>query len=376
MAAERHLVTIAHSYVVAENRRLAHEMALAGRGRWRVTAIAPSSFRGDLRQIDLEPLDGEACEVIPLEVRRDRIPHLMSYRGLRGAFAGGADVVHCWEEPYVFAGAQIARRVRGVPARDGDLSEPAEGLPVAAVGVRAREHAPRRRMDCLRYTVAEASRRFPTMPRSRTRDSSRRGRRAVSSDPRPARRCGSASVDEDAPSSATSDGSRRRRRDRSVRGARSDGVAVARAVCRRRRPAGRARAVCRATRAACHIATDVQHSEVPHWLNAMTLLCAPSCTTTAWRSSSAGCSSRAWRAASRCWPATAAKCPSWSVTRDTSSRGDPDTWARALDRHLADPETRGLMSARHRARHHFAWPVVARRHLDFFDALLEARAQP
>jgi glycosyltransferase involved in cell wall biosynthesis len=64
------------------------------------------------------------------------------------------------------------------------------------------------------------------------------------------------------------------------------------------------------------------------------------------------------------------------VTRDTSSRGDPDTWARALDRHLADPETRGLMSARHRARHHFAWPVVARRHLDFFDALLEARAQP
>ena len=69
MAAERRLITIGHSYVVAENRRLAHEMALAGRGRWHVTAIAPSSYHADLRRMELEPMDGEASELVCLGVR-------------------------------------------------------------------------------------------------------------------------------------------------------------------------------------------------------------------------------------------------------------------------------------------------------------------
>ena len=36
------LVSIAHSYVVALNRRLAHELAKVGEGRWEVTAVAVS----------------------------------------------------------------------------------------------------------------------------------------------------------------------------------------------------------------------------------------------------------------------------------------------------------------------------------------------
>src|SRR5215467_3300219 len=109
VAAERTLITIGHSYVVAENRRLAHEMAIAGRGRWRVTAIAPTAYRGDLRRITLEPLTDEACALVPLDVRFDRAPHLMMYAGLRAALSSAADVVHCWEEPYVAAGAQVAK---------------------------------------------------------------------------------------------------------------------------------------------------------------------------------------------------------------------------------------------------------------------------
>ena len=46
----RRLLTIGHSYVVASNRRLAHEMALQGSGRWQVTAVAPARFRGDMRR--------------------------------------------------------------------------------------------------------------------------------------------------------------------------------------------------------------------------------------------------------------------------------------------------------------------------------------
>src|SRR6185503_3679324 len=109
LAAERRLITISHSYVVAENRRLAHEMALWSRGRWQVTAIAPRSYAGDLRRIDLEPIPGEAAQVVPLDMALDGRAHVMWYRGLRRAMRQGADVVHAWEEPYVLAGLQIAR---------------------------------------------------------------------------------------------------------------------------------------------------------------------------------------------------------------------------------------------------------------------------
>ena len=37
----KRLLTIGHSYVVATNRRLAHEMAIAGAGEWEVTCVAP-----------------------------------------------------------------------------------------------------------------------------------------------------------------------------------------------------------------------------------------------------------------------------------------------------------------------------------------------
>ena len=61
--AERRLLTIGHSYVVANNRRLAHEMAVQGNGRWSVTAVSPEHFRGDMREIALEPIAGEASVV-------------------------------------------------------------------------------------------------------------------------------------------------------------------------------------------------------------------------------------------------------------------------------------------------------------------------
>src|SRR5689334_4592283 len=49
----RKLVTVGHSYVVSLNRRLAHEMAIAGRGKWDVTCVAPEYFHGGN---DLAPL--------------------------------------------------------------------------------------------------------------------------------------------------------------------------------------------------------------------------------------------------------------------------------------------------------------------------------
>lgn len=53
---------------------------------------------------------------------------------------------------------------------------------------------------------------------------------------------------------------------------------------------------------------------------------------------------------------------------------DPAALAMALDALLADGSIRSHLSAAGiaRARERFAWPVVAREHLEFFDALLES----
>ena len=117
MTAPRRLLTIGHSYVVALNRRLAHEMARTGSGRWDVTAVAPRFMAGDLRPILLEPAPGEACRLEPVPAYLTRRVHLMAYgRRLKALLSGPWDLVHVWEEPYVFAGFQACRWARsGVP---------------------------------------------------------------------------------------------------------------------------------------------------------------------------------------------------------------------------------------------------------------------
>jgi glycosyltransferase involved in cell wall biosynthesis len=116
----RRLLTVAHSYVVALNRRLAEEMARAGTAAgWEVVAAAPEFVRGDLRPIRLEPGPGYGTDgngrgpsplrVEPVPFRLSRFPHLAAYgRRLARLMARGWDVVHCWEEPYIVAGAQAA----------------------------------------------------------------------------------------------------------------------------------------------------------------------------------------------------------------------------------------------------------------------------
>ena len=81
---------------------------------WEVTVGAPARLRGDLRDITLEPITGEAATVVPLPVWLGGHAHLRVYGlGLGALLRQRWDVVHCWEEPYVLAAAQIAR---GIPS--------------------------------------------------------------------------------------------------------------------------------------------------------------------------------------------------------------------------------------------------------------------
>ncbi len=110
MSAPRTLLTIGHSYCVRRNRELADALQSAGGDGWRVTVAAPDRFPGDLGPIVTERDASERAGLQTLPVLRAERIHLMRYgRGLRDLLARPWDVVHCWEEPYILAAAQIAR---------------------------------------------------------------------------------------------------------------------------------------------------------------------------------------------------------------------------------------------------------------------------
>jgi phosphatidylinositol alpha-1,6-mannosyltransferase len=104
------LVTVGHSYVVGLNRRLAHEMSAQANGEWEVTAVAPRYFHGsrDLRPVLAQPDQREPVRVEFIPAHLTRKVHAFYYgRGLRKLLEQ-ADLVHCWEEPFIVAGAQTA----------------------------------------------------------------------------------------------------------------------------------------------------------------------------------------------------------------------------------------------------------------------------
>jgi glycosyltransferase involved in cell wall biosynthesis len=110
MIRPRRLLTFGHSYVVSLNRRLAHEMARVDTWRWEVVAAAPTFMHGDLRPIPLESFPEEACRVEPVRAYLTKRPHIMAYgRGLRDLIRGNWDLIHCWEEPYILAATQVIR---------------------------------------------------------------------------------------------------------------------------------------------------------------------------------------------------------------------------------------------------------------------------
>jgi phosphatidyl-myo-inositol dimannoside synthase len=119
MSRRLRVLTIGHSYCVALNRALVREVA---RGPdFEVTVAAPSFFYGDLRPIVLEAEPpGSPLRVVPLDTKRSRFIHIFSYDGAKlGTLIreGQFDLVHAWEEPYVFAGYQIARALKNSSAR-------------------------------------------------------------------------------------------------------------------------------------------------------------------------------------------------------------------------------------------------------------------
>jgi len=374
----KRLLTISHSYVVAQNRRLAHEMARVGRGEWHVTAAAPARLRGDLRDIELEPIANEACAVIPLDVRFGSHPHLRMYgRQLHSLLRQPWDLIHCWEEPYVIAAAQIARLVQ----------RPARFVPATFQNIGKQYPLPVRVLERRVMARADAWIAF-----GRTAYATQRDRPGYASKPA---RALSPGVDIETFHPEPSE--RHRTRERFGWGANDvvvgfvgrfieeKGVdtlleAFARAAGRWHLLfvgggvlASRIGSVQQQHPARVRLVESPPHDEVPRYLRAMDVLCAPSRTSVRWKEQFGRMLIEAMACGVPVIASDSGEIP--HVVQDAGlvlPEGDPAAWAETIDRVAADDTLRADLSTRGlaRARAEFAWPIVARRHLDFFEEVL------
>ncbi|HLY99238.1 MAG TPA: glycosyltransferase family 4 protein [Candidatus Angelobacter sp.] len=113
------ILTIGHSHVLAVNRAMWR--TLAEDTGFSITVAAPGTFQGDLRPLTVDPEpEGSRLRLISLDAAWTGRIHIFHYdhAQLRRLMREGEfDIVHAWEEPYIYAGYQIARALRDCPSR-------------------------------------------------------------------------------------------------------------------------------------------------------------------------------------------------------------------------------------------------------------------
>ena len=114
IAQKQRLLTVGHSFVLRSNRRLAEAIQDAANGTWEVTVAAPVFYRGNPRYGDLKPEHlvkdpDERVRVVGIPVAfTDRVHIALYGTSLRTLMASGFDAIHCWEEPFILSGSQMA----------------------------------------------------------------------------------------------------------------------------------------------------------------------------------------------------------------------------------------------------------------------------
>lgn len=378
----RRLVSIAHSYVVAQNRRLAHEMAKQAGGRWEVTAVAPSFFHGDLRPIRLEhwPDEHNALEAIPAYFSRS--PHLFTYgRRLATLLEDRWDMVHCWEEPYVLAGAQIG------------LCTPRDTPLVYTTGQNLAKRYPPPFAWAERFSLHRAC---GWMAFGQTVAETLVDRAGYRDKPWRVIPLG-VDVDRFRPNAALRDATREEL------GFHSPGPPVVGYLGRFIEPKGlpllmgalegletpwRALFVgggplepelrrwgAKLGSDRVRVVTDVKHDDVPRHLSAMDVLCAPSQTTPEWREQLGRMLIEAFACGVPVIASDSGEIP--YVVSDAGvivGERDSDGWRRAIATLLDNPARRSELGERGRARAHatYSWSVVARQTLGFLEERLDA----
>jgi phosphatidyl-myo-inositol dimannoside synthase len=378
----RRLLTVGRSYVVRVNRRLAHEMAKVGADDWEVVAAGPNYFHGtnDLRAIRMELDPSEPCRVVPIPAHFTGRVHAFVYgRRLRSLLAEDWDLVHCWEEPYIFAGGQIVwwtpRKTPLVVSTHQSISKrypPPFGwieryaigraigwacsgtLVVEALGNRPGYDKPHAVIPL--GVDVEAFRPDPAARRALL------GRLGWTEGPPIVGYLGRF-VPEKGVEFLT------RVIDQVPGDWRAHFVGAGPLEAKLREWAARHGDRVRIT-------TGVTHENVPAHLNAMDLLCAPSQTIPVWKEQFGRMVVEAFATGLPVIGSDSGEIP--FVIKDTGlvvGEKDEAGWARAIAGLIADRSRREAMGAggRERACSEFSWTAVARRHLEFFDTLLASR---
>ena len=378
MTRPRRLLSLGHSYVVAVNRRLAHEMSRVGKGAWEVTVAAPMYFHGgnDLRPVSLEPLADEPCPLVALPAHLTSRVHIFAYgKRLRSLLRNSWDLVHCWEEPYIFAGAQVAWWLpRGIPLVYRTAQSYSKRYPPPFNWLERYALANASGWICSGATVAKAL-------------SSRQG---YSNLPMCLIPLG---VDLEAffPDRTSRVGIRREL------GWEEDGPPVVGYLGRftpekglellmrvldglstpwralfvgEGQLEGQLRSWGASHENRVRVCTGVRHAEVPRYLNALDVLCAPSQTTPRWREQFGRMLIEAFACGVPVIGSDSGEIP--HVIGDAglvAGETDEAVWRVTLASLLNSPARRTDLAARglDRARQRYAWPIIARQYLDFFD---------
>ncbi|HVZ77003.1 MAG TPA: glycosyltransferase family 4 protein [Gemmatimonadaceae bacterium] len=378
----RRILTIGHSYVVRRNRELAEAVAAAGQGAWEVSIVAPSAFPGDLGPLTLQREPGEHCNVVPLPVQGARWIHVMRYsRKLRDILSEPWDVVHCWEEPYIVAGWQVAR-----------ACAPRSALVYATFQNITKRYPPP--FNAIERASLRRANGWIAFGRSVERALERR--RGYADRPHTVIPFG-VDTTRFAPDASA------RLVVRRVLQWQDDSVPVVGFVGRfvegkglpmlvealralaRRGVAWRAlfvgggpleaglRAFAQEQDGRVAVATGVAHDDVPRYLNAMDMLCAPSQTTPAWREQFGRMIVEAFACGVPVVGSDSGEIP--HVVGDAGiivGERDEAGWTRAIEHLLSNADERVSLGQRGRARAEaeFSWRVVGERHLDFFSRIV------
>ena len=379
MIRPRRLLTVGHSYAVALNRRLPHELALAGKGRWEVTVAAPTFVRGDLRPIPLEHFDGEACRLAPVPLYFSSRPHVMFYgRALRRLLREEWNVVHCWEEPFVFCGAQVARWGGSARVIHYTFQNLAKRYPPP--------------FNCIeRYSVRRSA---GWIAAGETVQQTLQGRSMYAGKPH---RVIALGVDTTVfrPNRDTRVGTRRSlgwsENGPPVVGylgrfVPEKGLCVLTAALDAQHTpwralflgGGKGEGELRAwaskhSENRVRVVTDVKHDRVASYLCAMDILAAPSQTTGHWREQFGRMLIEAMACGVAVVGSDSGEIP--YVIADAGEvvgEADQEGWTKTIGTLLDNPARRSVMGShgRERAESQFAWPIVARKHLAFFEEVL------
>ena len=374
----RRVLSIGHSYCVALNRRLPAEIArVAG---WDVTVVAPTFFQGDLRPVWLEPASNGDCELQGIRAYFTRSIHLMLYERRLGELLHGPwDLVHCWEEPYILAGGQVAWLTPSrVPLVYATFQNIAKRYPPPLNWIE-------------RYTMSRAS---GWIAFGHGVYQVLEGKAQLAGRPKRVIPVG-VDVDHFRPDRTAGLSVRRQLGWETPtppvigflgRFVPEKGLHMLMSVLDKLTVPWRALIVGggpleRALRewAARHgervrIVSGVTHDQVPRYLNAMDLLLAPSQTLPRWQEQFGRMLIEAFACGVPVVGSDSGEIP--HVLSDVGiivPEKDEALWGRALEQLVSDPDQRAELSKRglERARSEYAWPEVARQHVEFFSQLLD-----